>query len=238
MKKIIISLITCLLILTSCVFAPSLSNMEVQSYASRAGYHITLPASWLKAEEDAQSVIFTAPDNAVSLTMISELGGEAYYSLEEIADMLLAKLPNSGPWQISRTIVDTEKELRLFAKSEAGTRAEVKTDTEAGSAAEAEAEAEEENTAVETEVETGTEIETEADIEAEIETKTEIRGEAVLDITIFQPYPGIRYYLLFAASSAAYNQQRTLIGDIVKSFVLDQDLPYLYGLMEEWREVE
>jgi hypothetical protein len=186
MKKLYLYLMSSLLILTSCAFAPSLRNMETQSYASQAGYHITLPVAWQLVEEDGPSVIFAAPDNGVSLTIVSELGGEAYYGLDEITDMLLAQLPGSVvPWQAERAIIDKDDELRIQAQGE-----------------------------------------------------DESGAEITLDLTIFQPYPGMRYYLLFACGRAVAAKQVVLIGDIVKSFALDEDLPYLYTLMNEWREEE
>lgn len=172
-----------LLLLASCAFAPGLRQAETQVYANQAGYHITLPADWQLITEDGPSAVFAPPDNGISLTIISELGGEAYYGLNEIAQMMLEQLPGStSPWQISRTMTDTKNKLRLSVKGE----------DEAG-------------------------------------------AEVVLDMSILQPYPGMRYYLLFATGYAASSRNSSLIGDIVKSFALDEDLPYLYTLMGEWR---
>ena len=183
MKKLIINLIISLLILTSCVFSPGLRNTETQLYTNQAGYHITLPLSWQAVEAEKENAVFVAPDNSVSLTIVSELGGEAYYALSEIADMLITRLPQgNSPWQINRTIIDTEEELRLFVQGE-----------------------------------------------------DEQGLEMGLDITILQPHPGIRYYLLFAGGRLTISQLNTLIGDIIKSFKLDEELPYLYELMEDWR---
>ena len=188
MKRLILyllCLIICLLMPLACSFSPGLSDMETRLYSNPAGYHITVPAGWQLIEEDRQSAVFAAPDNGISLTIVSELGGEAYYGLPEIGDMLLAQLPgSSSPWRISRTITDTEDKLRLAV--------------------------------------TG---------------KDEYGAEIALDISILQPYPGMRYYLLFAAGSTATVEQ-ALTGDIIKSFGMDEDLPYLYGLMGEWREAE
>ena len=181
-----IFLVLCLLILTSCATAPGLGKMETQLYTSLAGYHITLPAAWQLVEEEPQSAVFAAPEGDISLTIISELGGEAYYGLGEIADMLLAELAGSSiPWQISHTVVDMKEKLRLTALGEDAQGAEVG-----------------------------------------------------LDITILQPYPGMRYYLLFAAGYQAIARQEALIGDIGKSFGMDEGLPYLYALMNEWRKQE
>jgi hypothetical protein len=48
----------------------------------------------------------------------------------------------------------------------------------------------------------------------------------------------MRYYLLFAAGRLAIARQDALIGDIVKNFSLEKDLPYLYTLRGEWRNQE
>lgn len=186
MKRILLCLTACLLLLSACAISSGLGNMETYSYANQAGYHITLPADWQLIAEDGPSVVFAAPDSGISLTIISELGGEAYYGLAEIADMLIEQLPGSNtPWQISNTITDTKNKLRLSVTGED---------------------------------EKGTEV--------------------VLDMSILQPYPGIRYYLLFATGRANANRQSALIGDILKEFVVDEDVPYLYELMEEWRSLE
>jgi hypothetical protein len=119
MKKIFLFLMIILPILSSCASAPGISKMKTQLYTSQAGYSITLPASWQLITEDEQSAIFSAPDDDITLTVVSELGGEAYYTLQEIAQMLLDQLPGSvAPWQISRTLTDTEKKLRLSVKGE------------------------------------------------------------------------------------------------------------------------
>ena len=183
MKKILICLVISLLLLTSCFSATALNKAETQLYSSRAGYHITLPADWQLISEDEQSAVFAAPEHDISLTIVSELGGETYYSLREIADMLLEELPGSNsPWQIRRTATDTAKKLRLLVRGED---------------------------------ETGIEVE--------------------LDLSILQPYPGIRYYLLFAAGRTTAARQSAMIADIGKSFSVDEDISYLYALMEEWR---
>jgi hypothetical protein len=184
MKKLFLCITLSLLVLAACSTAPSLKNTETRLYTNLAGYHIKLPVAWQLLEEEQLSAIFSAPDNEISLTILSELGGEAYYGLNEIADMLLAQLPGSViPWQTGRAIVDNKKELRLSVLGE-----------------------------------------------------DESGAEVVLDLTIFQPYPGMRYYLLFACGRAAAAQQGVLISDIVKSFGLDEDQAYLYTLMNEWRE--
>ena len=186
MKRLFLCLLVGLLLLSSCTLSPGLGKIETQLYVNTAGYHITLPTEWQLLTEDGPGVVFAPPDNDISLTIISELGGEAYYDLDEIADMLLERLPSSSrPWQISRTITNSRDKLRLSITGE----------DESGS-------------------------------------------EVVLDLSILQPYPGIRYYLLFVAGHAAAARQSALIGDIVKSFGMDEDLPYLYGLMEEWRTEE
>ena len=186
MKKLFLYLMICLLILTSCTFSTGLSKMETQLYTSPTGYHIKLPAAWQIIEDGGQSALFASAEGDISLTVICELGGEAYYGLGEIADMLLEQLPGSSiPWQISQTVDDTKEKLRLSVLGEDADGMEVG-----------------------------------------------------LDISILQPYPGMRFYLLFAASRQTLSQQDALIGDIVKSFGLDKDLPYLYGLMNEWRTQE
>ncbi|MCL1974945.1 MAG: hypothetical protein FWG61_02125 [Firmicutes bacterium] len=186
MKKLFFSLIICFVILEACSFAPGLAGEEIQLYTSDSGYHISVPATWQLLTEDAQSAIFIAPENDISLTIISELGGEAYYSLMEIAQMMLDQLPQSqSDWQVKRTIANSDDKLRLSITGE----------DEAG-------------------------------------------AELVLDLSVLQPHPGIRYYLLFATNSTAAFQKEALFDDIGKSFGLDADLPYLYTLMEEWRSQE
>ena len=186
MKRLLLYLLIGLLTLASCSFTPGLDRTETQLYSNKAGYHITLPADWQLVAEEEQSAVFTAPHAAISLTIISELGGEAYYGLDEIAQMVLEQLPGTIiPWQISRTIIDTEQKLRLSVQGE-----------------------------------------------------DEEGAEIGLDITIFQPYPGMRYYLLFAAGRTAISRQDALIGDIVKNFGFKEDLPYLYALLAEWRSKE
>ena len=179
MKKIYICLLLIPLILSSCVFGSGLDKMETQWYTNVAGYHITMPADWQLITEDESSAVFTAPDSDISLTIISELGGEAYYGLAEIADMLLEQLPgSSSPWQINRTVTDTPDKLRLAVSGE-----------------------------------------------------DESGAEVLLDISILLPYPGIRYYLLFAASRTAANRQKALIDDILTSFYVDKDETYLGELL-------
>jgi len=186
MKKLLVCFIIGLSVLTACSLSPRLKDEATQLYSGKAGYQLSLPADWQLASDDDKSVVFTAPDEDLSLTIVSELGGEAYYNLDEIANMLLAKLPgSSSPWEISRTIVKTDEKLRLAVQGTDPAGAEVS-----------------------------------------------------LDITVLQPYPGMRYYLLFAASHAASLQQGALISDIVNSFKMTEDQTYLYKLMEEWRAAE
>jgi len=185
MKKLLLSLlILSLLVVTACKGDARLQNMDTRVYSNVAGYHLTLPADWLLLEEEEESSIFSAAQGDISLTVFNELGGEAYYGLGEITDMLLAQLPETGrPWQSERLITDTDvKHRQLF---------------------------------------------------------NNIDGEGAtvfLDITVRQPYPGIRYYLLFATSSATYDEKNALLNDILTSFVVDENRESLYALMKERRE--
>lgn len=178
------------LMLAACSAGPRLQKSETQLYTNEAGYHLTLPADWSVLAEEDESTAFCAPDNALSLSVVNELGGEAYYGLDEITVMLMDQLALALPeenqaWQSGRVITDTEESRRQL-----------------------------------------------------FNTVDESGATVYLDITVLQPYPGIRYYLMFAGGSSAYNSNYALLGDIVASFGVDENVPYLYALMEERRPEE
>ncbi|MCL2496779.1 MAG: hypothetical protein FWF04_05125 [Clostridiales bacterium] len=185
MKKIFLCLLIMgLLTVTACFAGTRLYDTDTRIYANEAGYHMTLPADWLLLEEEEESSIFSAARGDISLTVFNELGGEAYYGLDEITDMLLANLPETGrPWKSGRVFTDTDERRRqLF-------------------------------------------------------TNIDKDGAMIyLDITVLQPYPGIRYYLLFAAGDAAYSTKDVLLNDIIASFAIDENVESLYALMMARRE--
>lgn len=179
-------LLTLLALLSSCAGPERLRQQETQTYTNAAGYHVQLPDDWQLLTEQEEASVFVAPDNSVSLTVFNELGGEAYYGLDEIIAMLTEQLPaQEQGWQSSRVVKDTEEERRQVFKGA----------DEAG-------------------------------------------NDVYVDITVLQPHPGIRYYLMFAGGSAVHNAQSSLFGDIVNSFGLDEEVPYLYALMEDRRGEE
>lgn len=183
MLKLLVVALASILLLAGCAGRPRLRDVETYPYSNQAGYRLLLPVDWQLTEEDTDTAAFAAPEGEAGLTIVSELGGEAYYGLDEITQMLLDNLPDDGPaWQAGRVVTDKEEQRRQVFTGE----------DEAG-------------------------------------------ATVYLDITVLQPYPGIRYYLLFAAGNAAYSRQSALFGEIAASFELEQPLQYLYALMEERR---
>ena len=99
--------------LSGCLGNGDLRLAETWTYENEVGFRLVLPEDWQLIAADTQSSLFVSADGGTSLTVISELGGEAYYTLAEIADMLMAELAaETGAWQLERTMVDNSRELR------------------------------------------------------------------------------------------------------------------------------
>ncbi len=59
-----------------------------QTYQNPAGYQIVLPDTWQILQENDTETVFGNAEGDISLTLVNDLGGVEYYSLEEINEML------------------------------------------------------------------------------------------------------------------------------------------------------
>ena len=119
-KKIIRQLIflaIILLLLTSLSGCLGTGNVRIANtwvYENEVGFRLELPEDWQMLAKDTQSTLFISEDGGTSLTVISELGGEAYYTLTEIIEMLITELPGGEYFQLERVLLDNNRELRLL----------------------------------------------------------------------------------------------------------------------------
>lgn len=68
--------------------APSLYDAPTRVYEHpKIGAVLTVPESWLILSEADDSVVFTAPEGGLTLTMAWELGGYTYYSDSDLLDI-------------------------------------------------------------------------------------------------------------------------------------------------------
>lgn len=97
----------------------TLASLNPVTYTHQSGYSLLVPESWEKTQENLAQATFVSQENAVSLNIISELGGMDYFSLTEDYDAVAAMLGKN----ISNTEVveepatsDAKKQLRRVIK--------------------------------------------------------------------------------------------------------------------------
>lgn len=102
MKK---HLLIVLLMLSLALFAAcggDKAEALTQELSSENGYSFAVPASW-QAEADGYDFVCSGLDGAVYLISRSELGGNNYYTLEEMADKLAAGADELGELETAAT---------------------------------------------------------------------------------------------------------------------------------------
>lgn len=181
-----ILLLIALLPLGGCAvaFQNEFNDLDTQTIEHDAGYSLLLPADWILAEADDRGELYYSADGAVSLSLLRELGGVEYYSLQEVGDMLCEDIGSE-----------------LFSVVEPGA-GKVKDDV----------------------------------YRRIIGGEDKDGNPLVSDVCIFAPYVSVRYYLVFTAASATYEENRNVIDGIAGSFTITKSEEETFQYLEAERE--
>jgi|GEM_PF-1386562 len=93
---VLLSLLLLLPLLAACTSAEeetqTLASLNPTTYTHQSGYSISIPQGWEKTQESLAEATFVSSADAVSLNIISELGGMDYFSLTEDYDAVISML--------------------------------------------------------------------------------------------------------------------------------------------------
>ena len=124
MKKTLLVLLFILAAVLMAACGDDDAEIGTQLLSSENGYSFSIPADW-QVETDGYDYICHGYNGAVYLISRSEIGGNNYYTLEEMADKLAAKADELGELTVAATPLSGKNQLWRSYKGAGEARVDV-----------------------------------------------------------------------------------------------------------------
>ncbi len=235
-----IMLLSLLVLALSACFNSGLSDIETVNYQNAAGYSLAIPADWQLLSEDSKTTTYTNAEGNAALLIINELGGEAYYPLSEIAEMIGQNLLyNLAATNLDLPTTNTQSRAEIMGSLEGEALEEMLLNEDEPSQEEAAA-----TQAIEAEManigqDSWHQSEIIVDREDTWRSIWQHQAEdtiVIADLYIERPLDGMRYYLILISGLSEHQALETVYSGIIDSFKIDADRAELYQAMSEQRD--
>ncbi len=244
MKKLKSPLLIMLLMLAifslSACFNSGLNDIETVNYQNAAGYSLDIPADWQLLSEEPKTTTYTNAEGTAALLIINELGGESYYPLNEIAEMIGQNLLyNLAATNLDLPTVSSQSRAEIMGSLEGEALEEMLLNEDEPSPEEEQAEQ-----AIQAEMaELGQDSwhQSQIIIDRDNAWRSIWQHQAadsivIADLYIERPLDGMRYYLILISGLTEHQALEAVYGGIIGSFEIDAERAELYQAMSEQRD--